>query len=323
MTIRTKTPVTRQQAAKAVRAHFDQGLTGFKELTDGYFSAIYRLTLADGRALVMKVAPPDHVRVLRYEVNLLLAEAGALALVSERTNLPVPRVRVHDTSRQHVGADYLLMDALPGLSLWHARDHLPKAIYQALQRQAGAALRQINAITGDGFGYFAGEKRFTRWRACFDAMLRGVLADGQAAAVPLSFGYAKLLALAQAHFPALDAVAAPRLVHWDLWDGNLLVDPAGGHLTGILDFERTLWGDPLMEVCFGAMPDTAAYRQGYDADLLAQPGAPTRRLLYDLYLFLIMTIEPTYRGFETPDQEIWARKRLAETIARLAVEVVS
>ncbi len=35
-----------------------------------------------------------------------------------------------------------------------------------------------------------------------------------------------------------------------------------------------------------------------------------------------MTIEPTYRGFETRDQEIWARKRLAETIDRLAAEVI-
>ena len=58
---------------------------------------------------------------------------------------------------------------------------------------------------------------------------------------------------AEAH-PALDEVQSPRLVHWDLWDGNVFVDPATAQITGISDFERSLWGDPLMEVNFGALP---------------------------------------------------------------------
>ena len=50
------------------------------------------------------------------------------------------------------------------------------------------------------------------------------------------------------HAPALDAVAEPRLVHWDAWDPNFFV--RNGEVTGLVDFERALWADPLMEAQF-------------------------------------------------------------------------
>jgi len=43
----------------------------------------------------------------------------------------------------------------------------------------------------------------------------------------------------------------PQLVHWDAWDANFFVKD--GKITGILDFERALWADPLMEAQFRAL----------------------------------------------------------------------
>ena len=39
------------------------------------------------------------------------------------------------------------------------------------------------------------------------------------------------------------------LVHFDLWDGNILVesDPAGHRIGALIDAERAFWGDPLAE----------------------------------------------------------------------------
>src|SRR5215510_4137706 len=44
------------------------------EFTDGYFNAAYGLRLRDGRDLVLKVAPPRELKLLRYEFDLMRTE---------------------------------------------------------------------------------------------------------------------------------------------------------------------------------------------------------------------------------------------------------
>jgi Phosphotransferase enzyme family len=45
---------------------------------------------------------------------------------------------------------------------------------------------------------------------------------------------------------ALDDVRTPVLVHFDLWDGNILLDRISGsvEIGGLIDAERAFWGDP-------------------------------------------------------------------------------
>jgi hypothetical protein len=88
-------------------------------------------------------------------------------------------------------------------------------------------------------------------------------------------------------------------------------------ITGILDCERALWGDPLMEINFGAFGVNPAVREGYGVDLLAGPDARTRRALYNAYLWLIMIIECTYRGYDNRQQEQRARAKLVDEIDAL------
>ena len=67
-------------------------ITAFDECTEGWFNAVYRLGLDDGRSVVLKVAPPPAVRVLRYEADIIRTEVDAMRLVGERTAVPVPAV---------------------------------------------------------------------------------------------------------------------------------------------------------------------------------------------------------------------------------------
>jgi aminoglycoside phosphotransferase (APT) family kinase protein len=148
-------------------------------------------------------------------------------------------------------------------------------------------------------------------------MFDDLLADGEARRVPLPLDYAALRARVEAVTPVLDEVQTPQLVHWDLWDGNIFVDGPSGRITGIIDFERALWGDPLMEFQYRTLETTPAFRLGYGRSLLESPTAPARRTLYNLYLYLIMIIECSYRAYETDDQEQWARQQLLAELARL------
>jgi fructosamine-3-kinase len=92
------------------------------------------------------------------------------------------------------------------------------------------------------------------------------------------------------------------LVHFDLWQGNILLDH--GEITGLVDGERAFWGDPLAEMpslaLFGNIDD--AFLDGYGG--IAFDDAARRRLaLYRAYLYLIMLIEGAPRGYSGPDRE--------------------
>ena len=141
-------------------------------------------------------------------------------------------------------------------------------------------------------------------------MLLNILADGQELRVILPMDYDTLYHQLAAHFAALDEVRIPRLVHWDLWDGNIFIHPEKKNITGLIDFERALWADPLMEANFGAFGINPSFMEGYGKEMLATINQQKRHTLYDIYLFLIMIIECYFRKYDTNKQENWAREKL-------------
>ena len=120
--------------------------------------------------------------------------------------------------------------------------------------------------------------------------------------LPLDYG--TLRRQVEAVAPALDDVRVPQLVHWDLWDGNIFVEPKTGQITGIIDFERALWGDPLMEFQYRTLEITPAYESGYGAIAAGLPhGARPPNTLQPIPLsdhgrrvFLPLTTRPTTRS---------------------------
>ncbi len=106
----------------------------------------------------------------------------------------------------------------------------------------------------------------------------------------------------------------PCLVHWDIWDGNIFVEDE--KLTGIIDWERCLRGDPLMEVGFRSYAQSVDFLRGYGIEEYTEE--EKRRILwYDLYLLMIVAQEPVYRGYETADSYHWATALLREKYAEL------
>ncbi len=318
----TKTNVSRENAAKIAAQYSNSPLAAFDELKDGYFNAAYAITLADGRKWVLKVSPPPSVRVLRYERGILRAEVEAMRLVSEHTSVPVPAIRGVDFSHGIIPNDYFLMDFVDGVPLNKLRGVLDADKIDAIDRQVGRYLREINAIRGTGFGYF-NDPRYGTWREAFADMITGLLDDARDADVKLPRDIDDLQRILPTFYPLLDAVTDPVLVHWDLWDGNVFIDPETGRITGIIDFERAMWGDPLMEVNFSGMTPSlsgvGAFADGYGVDILDTPEKRQRRALYNVYLHFITVIEAVYRQYESPDMHTWAWGQLTAALDTLGI----
>jgi len=316
----SKIALNAELAGAIAARHFGSStqLRSFEELKDGLFNAAALLELSDGAKVVLKAAPPAEVRVLRYERDILRAEVEAMRRVRAETAVPVPEILVHDTTRSLLASDFFIMTFLPGIPFNKLRRTFSPEAQALVDREMGRLTRELSALTHDAFGLWSQPEPVGRsWRDSFANLVRRVLQDGLDAGVDLEMDYNEIEQRMAVHYACLDEVQVPRLVHWDLWDGNIFVDPHSGQITGLIDFERVMWGDPLIEGIFADMNPASQAVQGFGGGMLANPASRMRRLLYNIYLHLIMVIECTYRHFSTQEQENWARPILAGELARL------
>ncbi len=253
-----------------------------EELTEGTFNTVYRL----GQDLILKLSPDPDAPVLSYEEDLIHTEAEFYRAALGKA--PVPEV-------VHTGEDYLLMTALPGTTMQSAG--IAGAERARLRRELGGIVASLHEVTGTGFGY-PQKGLVATWSDAFLAMVDDVLADAERFAVTLPRPAAQIWQLVLDRANLLNEVHSPRLIHFDLWDGNILVED--GRITGLVDGERAFWGDPVAEFV------SLTLFSSLDEELLAGYGAAVdgeRLSLYRIYLYLIMLVEGTPRGYEGAERE--------------------
>lgn len=318
MESRTKFPVTADDLASVVASHLGgAGLAEATECTEGWFNAVHQLTLDDGRSCVLKIAPPPDVPVMRYEADIISSEVAALRLIRRSTSVPVPEVLAWDTTCEVLPTPFFLMSKCDGVLLDGRRTELPAGASERIDAQLLEMLRQMHSIDVPSFGLPSSATHHDRWSAAFAQLVNDLLADAADASVALPASHDEIRSLIDAAGPALDEVDAPVMVHWDLWDPNVFIDPVTHAVTGVVDLERVLWADPLLEAQFTGSRSMGDRLGPYGTDLFSPPGSVTRRCLYDLYLYLVMTIECAYRNYGTPDIETLARAMLDETLTEL------
>lgn len=321
----TQATVTQDQVAAVVAPLGDA--VRVDPLSGGMFASVFAvdLTAPPGRApdgvparVVVKVTGADTSRLLRYEHGILTTEDAAYR-AAHAAGLPVPRVLHADLTREHVDGDALVVTFLDG-ALWSGRE-LDDAATAVVRRGLGSFMARLHRITGDRFGYPApaSDLAAATWPDAFARMVGAVLDDARRWGVELP--ETRVRDAVARHHDLLARVTVPRLVHADLWPGNVLLgdDPATGDtdgglaIVGVLDAERSLWGDPLFELAGADQLGAGAV----DADLLAgytamggelglgdgtpgsgDPHAWARLSLYRAYLACVLTVEVVPRAYE-------------------------
>jgi len=248
------------------------------------------------RSLVLRMAPPGtkakSAHDMGREVTVLRALTG---------HFPVPQVTAHCTDGAVLGREFYLMERLEGLIL--RQDPPPGLSLGPSEARALCeawldhliALHQLDPTAvgldnlGRGRGYVARQvagwtRRYTRARtpdaAAFDTVM-----DWLASEQP-------------------DDVAT-RLIHNDWRFDNLVLDPAEpSRVLGVLDWEMSTLGDPLMDLggalaywCEADDPPAMHLMRRQPTHL---PGMPTRAELVARYLErsgLAATI-PSFRFYE-------------------------
>ncbi|MBO0917296.1 phosphotransferase family protein [Streptomyces laculatispora] len=306
-------------------------------LAGGTYNTVTRVGLTDGREWVVKTPPPATAGThLGYERDLLVNEVAfytaAAGLAAETA---VPRVVHSGLDPAAPEGAYVIMTACPGQPWHELTDTMADGEEQRLRGDLGRAVGRLHtAPAPGGFGYpsTALAPLAPTWRQAFTTMTDAVLADALTYAARLPRAAPDIRGLLGAASYVLDDVTRPALVHFDLWQGNILVagEPGARRIGGIIDGERMFWGDPAADfvslALFGDIEEDKDFLAGY----ASAAGGPVefddslrlRLALYRSYLYLIMLVETVPRKTAGADLE-WTWTEVAPRLEAALGEVES
>jgi hypothetical protein len=214
------------------------------------------------------------------------ATKSILSQVAQRSDVPVPRVLVSDTTKALVDFDYLLLPhpspaALPICTLTSAEE-----------RTFGQHLRKIHTIDNDWFGVPGEPSEVISWEEAFTLLLEALLDKTGADELWDTVKIEHLRgALSQAiGFFLFDDVEVPSLV-WLMGDESsaMEVEENGESKLTLLGFSHAVWGDPRMEHVF--MEEVKDIQEGYDKNLFLLPRQRIKRIWYALFFALLVVAE--------------------------------
>jgi fructosamine-3-kinase len=223
---------------------------------------------------------------------MMRQEPGLHHLIRAATTIPVAEVIGHDFSRTLIDRDYLVMAALPGTPLSDASGLTQARLNRALH-QVGEHLRQLHALTAveqlgvKAYGYLGEHHPMEpqpTWAAAFHVMWNRLLDDVVACGCYTTQEAQGMRDLLDLYIELYDRPVTPCLLHMDVWSQNILIDDAG-NVTGLVDFDRALWGD--VEIEFAVLDycgiSEPAFWEGYGTPRDTSPEAMIRRQFYLLY----------------------------------------
>lgn len=291
------------QMAKA--AFPDKQIKNISELTDGMCNAAYLIQFKDGKDSILKIAAKDNKGFMSNEINMMQAEVEAMRLIKQHSFVKAAEVQYFDTSRTLCSGEYFFMEALEGRSFFSVKEDMTEKEQKAVHYEIGRIEREITSIKGEQFGLLgdAGH-RFEQLYDFVFYLMNNILSDAEQKQVAIGVEKKKILECLCRQRSVFDLVAEPVFVHWDMWEGNIFIKD--GHISGIIDWERALWGEAFMDDRFRAHNRTQEFLKGYGKEKFNEEEM-CRIYWYDIFLYLTMMTEGAYRQYEDDSQYRWVK----------------
>lgn len=282
------------------------GIAGDVEpLAAGTYHVVHLVVRPDAIPLVMRSTIPD----CAVEDRGLLIEGWVADWIAARgIRALVPPLRAVGFANERVPFDYAILDRAEGVVVRDIGDSVLDEMAPCLTA-IGRALRAVHGVRGDGAGLLDLTGPLRRPRGVHDSWPDYIgrrLADHVAICAGAGLIDRKMEGRIRAAFETMSQSLADRpmcLLHGDLGNHNVCIDPETGEVTGLLDWEDALVGDPLFDIAmwwtFHPARRHQAFLSGYG---LASPSTQERRLLA-LYFLRIALSKTVHRlRFAVPDR---------------------
>ncbi len=272
------------------------------ELNEGMFNSAYKISYDDQKETMLKISVSPDTKVLTYEKDMMRTELYVYDLLAD-SKIPAPNVIYRDLSREIIPNDYFFMTVLKGKTLQSLQKKLTKDEIIGIEEQLVEYMAIMHQHKGSYFGYMTRDvnKQFKTWDQAVKHMFDMILKDAKAQHMKLP--YESITRVIDKHQSLLKEIKEPRLIDFDMWAGNIFISNIN-HLykiTGIVDFERSFYGDPMAEFAGHNFFITDIRQKKHMLDCYHQHTNHvfsdhdfTRYQIYRLYLMVIMYTE-TYR----------------------------
>lgn len=315
MESKTKSNVTQEMIKKIAGKHFPgENISSIEELTEGMFNSAYviRGTGAMEKGIVLKIGPVPGTEILIYEKDILRTEVEVYGLLEGR-GIKIPKILTWDYSHEELPCDYFFMEYVDGVMWKDCIGKISRENRRQLMYELGKSNAIIHGVKGSRFGYLKEDERFhfDTWGGAFSSMMSDILEDGRMRNCRLPYG--EIEEAVKIHLGCLNEITVPRLVDFDMWAGNVFIDEADcSHITGIIDFERSFYGDPAADFTSAGMlindvEEEKDFQRGY-SEISGIPftitkGDRIRMNLYRLYMAVILYVE-SYRYDEEYEAKV-------------------
>lgn len=286
------------------------------ELSGGLCSAVYRVD-ADDETIVLKIASQSGVKVMRYEIMYVPAEAAIMKKLNQQTNIPMPQFLYYDDSGEICGALYFFMTYLQGKPL-NMSQGVSQEQYSQIKEKIGEITRKIYEIKAPCFGIPLVQNSYCKTNAEFVGLLfEWLLTDAEEKSIEIpEISAQELLLLIRKFEESLNTATSPRYIHTDTWDGNVMVK--NGEFIGLVDYAAVLYGDPLMSHDFhdfGDYPDSYFLKGCGKSDFSTDE--KIRIQIYRIWQRLGMVVERGYREYEDRDMYSWVLGEFVKEVEHL------
>ena len=299
----------------AKKAFPGKKIAEIKELTEGMCNVTYDITFEDGSESILKIAAKDRRGNTSNEVNLMQAEVTAMKLASENCSFKVADIQYYDTSNTICDGHYFFMEKLKGDNFAFVREKMSEDAIAIVDTEIGKISRELSQVKNPEFGFLGEDKRYDSLFLFVKHMLENLISDAGKKDIDIVYDGQTLLNQLETDKSAFEAVKEASLVHWDMWAGNVFVND--GHVSGIIDWERALWGEPFMDDRFRMHNRSEHFLQGFGQTSFSEDELKRLRW-YDIILYLTMMIEVYYREFEDEGQYFWAKEMLGKCMFHLS-----
>lgn len=319
MKSKTKTSVNHNTVQAMISVAGLGDATSIEELKDGEFNVAFKVKTGDND-YVIKIAPNADADVLTYEKDLMATELAVYDLIAKNTDVRIPKIFYE--SREINGSPWYVMEFLAAKPLFKMK--LTNTQTNNIMFELGVSVAKINAVKNDAFGYIQNGLK-TSWKEAYNSMVSAVLSDAKRLNLRVP-KLKKILALIEKNANVLEEVATPRLIHFDLWKGNIFVNE-NMQLEGIIDTERAMWGDLYGEFInldfLGDFKKNTAFIEGYNSaadEKIVFTGSTEKRMdLMRLYLSLIIFTEADSRLDKT-NIAYWFKKVFSRLLMNKAIK---
>lgn len=278
--------LTECEISRVVASALHTDVLSYQLLGGGLFNTTYLLDTEDCGKVVLRAGPVNRHLLMPFEHKLMEAEAQVYALLGAR-GIPASRILAMSTSKTVIDRDFMIVRYIPGTAM--SQIELTPDDRSRISRDVGKATAKMHLISAPRFGRVADVKNgggYRKWSDC----LMGELADWEKVGIPAGIfspdELNEIHRLFRNATPFLDEIQEPRLVHTDLWKGNILVrtDTQKPEFGAIIDADRAIWGDPLYE--FSSIRWTygeTCFWEGYGTEPSQKEGDRIRCALYTLF----------------------------------------